>query len=76
VAGILSKFSTKSAAPQAQPAAAAAVSATGGQLAEQSRIKVCGAQWKSAKASDNVPAGQTWPQFWSACGAQMKAANG
>jgi hypothetical protein len=80
VTNILKKFSGSKAAPQAQPAAAPAavvpVSATGGQAGEQTRIKACGAQWQSAKAANSVPAGQTWPQFWSACDTKMKAANG
>jgi hypothetical protein len=79
-----------SAAPAASPAGAkpagalpavaaakgASVPATGGQLAEQTRIKACGVQWQSAKAANSIPAGQTWPQFWSACDTRLKAANG
>ena len=41
-------------------------------LSEQSRIKQCGAEWKMAKAANTVPAGQTWPQYWSACDARLK----
>jgi hypothetical protein len=75
VTRLIRKFTTKS---TAQPAAAAVVpaSATGGKLGEQTRIKACGAQWQSAKAASSVPAGQTWPQFWSACDTRLKAANG
>jgi hypothetical protein len=42
------------------------------QLAEQTRIKECGGEWKAAKAANTTPAGQTWPQFWSACNARLK----
>ena len=51
-------------------------SAPTAQLAEQTRIKECGTEWKSAKAANTVPVGQTWPQFWSACDARLKATHG
>jgi hypothetical protein len=59
-------------APVAAPAAATPRSTSQGKLAEQSRIKECGSEWKTAKAANKVPAGQTWPQFWSACDARLK----
>jgi len=37
------------------------------------RLRACGAEWKTAKAEGNVPAGQKWPQFWSACNKRKKA---
>jgi hypothetical protein len=80
VSAMIKKFTTKSTAPQPQPAPVAAsgsaAPATGGRLAEQTRIKACGVQWQSAKAANSIPAGQTWPQFWSACDTRLKAANG
>jgi hypothetical protein len=72
------------AAPSAAPSAAARPGAakvtaapgtrTPGQIAETSRIRDCGAQWKAAKAANQIPAGQTWPKYWSQCSARMKAA--
>jgi hypothetical protein len=47
-----------------------------GQLAEQSRIKECGSEWRTAKANNTLPQGSTWPQFWSACDARLKANHG
>lgn len=59
-------------APAAKAAAVAPKTGSAGQLAEQTRIKECGSEWKAAKASNTVPAGQTWPQYWSACDARLK----
>lgn len=53
--------------------ASAPAAASGAALGEQSRIKQCGVQWKAARSANTVPAGQTWPQFWSACDARLKA---
>jgi hypothetical protein len=66
---LIKKFATNGSAAQAA-ASGAAASASGGRLAQQSRIKACGAQWQSA---NTLPLGKTLPQFWSACDAQMKA---
>ena len=49
----------------------AAHAPTGAQLAERSRQKQCGAQWKADKAAGKT-ASQTWPQYWSACSKRMK----
>lgn len=57
-----------------KPAAPAAKSTTAGALAEHSRIKACGAEWRAAKAAKTVQAGETWPKYWKACDARMKAA--
>lgn len=62
------------AAPATKPAAAATTKPMDGKAMEKSRIKACGAEWKAAKAANKVPAGQTWPQFWSECNARLKAA--
>ena len=46
---------------------------TPGQLAAHKRIKECGVQWRGLKAANKVPAGTSWPQYWSACNKQLKA---
>jgi hypothetical protein len=74
----LKKLATSAAAPAAATStvvasAPAATTASGGTVGEQSRIQRCGVQWKAAKSSNTAPAGQTWPQFWSACDARLKA---
>ena len=45
---------------------------TPGQLAEQKRIRICGAEWRADKAAGKIPAGQTWPVFWSDCDKRLK----
>ena len=45
---------------------------TPGQIAAHKRIKMCGAQWRAAKASGDIPAGQKWPQYWSQCNTRLK----
>ena len=45
---------------------------TPGQEAAHKRIRMCGAQWKAAKAANQIPAGQKWPQYWSACNTRLK----
>ena len=46
---------------------------TANQLASDARIKKCGALWQADKAAGKT-AGQTWPKYWSACSARLKAA--
>lgn len=36
------------------------------------RQRQCGQQWKADKAAGKIPAGQKWPQYWSACNTRMK----
>lgn len=75
-ASVVSKLGTGITVATVAPARAAksaATGATGGQAGEQDRIKQCGSMWKAAKAANQVSAGQTWPQYWSACDAQLKA---
>ena len=69
------------AATATQPANAASATTdkngkafTVGQLAAQQRIKQCGALWQADKAAAKLPAGQTWPQYWSDCNTKLKAA--
>ncbi len=42
------------------------------QSAMYARERQCGTQWKADKAAGKVPAGQKWPQYWSACNKRMK----
>jgi len=42
------------------------------QAAMYARERQCGAQYRAAKAAGKIPAGQTWPQYWSACNKRMK----
>jgi hypothetical protein len=37
------------------------------------RQRKCGAQWKADKAAGRIPAGQTWPKYWSACNTRLKS---
>ncbi|MGO9045831.1 MAG: hypothetical protein ACLP19_27520 [Xanthobacteraceae bacterium] len=55
------------------PAAEPGAKPSGGRAAMVARMRACGAEWKTAKAEGNVPAGQKWPQFWSACNKRKKA---
>ena len=54
----------KPASTPGQPSAA--------QTAMYARERQCGAQWRADKAANKVAAGQTWPQYWSACNKRMK----
>jgi hypothetical protein len=36
------------------------------------RQRQCGQMWKADKAAGKIPAGQTWPQYWSACNTRLK----
>ena len=74
------------AAPAAAPVAAAHSAATAptpvaaraagtqspGMIAAHDRQRQCGAQWKADKAAGKIPAGQTWPKYWSACNTRLK----
>lgn len=42
------------------------------QAAMYARERQCGAQYRGDKAAGKLPAGQTWPQYWSACNKRMK----
>jgi hypothetical protein len=55
------------------PAAEPGAKPSGGRAAMVSRMRACGAEWKTAKAEGKVPAGQKWPQFWSECNKRKKA---
>ncbi len=45
---------------------------TPGQIAAHQRMKECGAEWRTAKTANNLPAGEKWPQYWSACNTRLK----
>jgi hypothetical protein len=45
-----------------------------GRQAEYARERACGADWKADKAAGKVPAGMTWPKYWSECNKRKKAA--
>ncbi|HET7383575.1 MAG TPA: hypothetical protein VFJ59_13450 [Pseudolabrys sp.] len=71
------------AAPTTAPAAPAATTkmapaatkkSTDGRQAEYARERACGADWKADKAAGKVPAGMTWPKYWSECDKRKKAA--
>ena len=42
------------------------------QAATAQRQHQCGEQWKADKAAGKLTAGQTWPQYWSACNKRLK----
>lgn len=61
----------------ATPAAIPTTDANGkplsaGEVAFRQRIHACSQEWQSEKASNTLPAGSKWPQFWSACNTQLK----
>ena len=58
----------------AKPAPAATKKPTDGRQAEYARERACGADWKADKAANKVPAGMTWPRYWSECNKRKKAA--
>ena len=71
--------------PTAAPAAPAAPQATAkptpaakkpadGRQAEYARERACGADWRTDKAAGKIPAGMTWPKYWSECNKRKKAA--
>jgi hypothetical protein len=66
-------MSGEAAAAPPPPAAEPAAKPSGGRAAMVARLRACAADWKDAKAANSVPAGQKWPQFWSACNKRKKA---
>lgn len=54
----------KPAGPKGAPTAA--------QQAMYDRERQCGKMWQADKAAHKTPAGQTWPQYWSACNKRLK----
>ncbi|HXY59188.1 MAG TPA: hypothetical protein VEH76_11470 [Methylocystis sp.] len=68
---------TPAPAPAPAPTAAAPAPAkpvSEGRAAVQARQKQCGAEWKAQKAEiHKTDPKATWPKFWSACNARLKA---
>jgi hypothetical protein len=62
----------KPVAPKPAPTTASAP-ATGGMAGQQARIKQCGAEWRANKATLSAQYA-SWPKYWSACDARLKAA--
>lgn len=60
-------------AKPASPAAAAKPAAT--PAASHSSQTLCAEEWKQAKAGGKLPAGATWPKFYSECAARLSAAS-
>jgi hypothetical protein len=65
------KADTKAA--KAKPAEKAAEPAAAG--GKSTAMASCSAEWASMKDAGKVPAGQTWPKFWSQCAKDYAAAN-
>ena len=61
-------------ATTAKTAPAATKKPADGRQAEYARERACGADWKADKAAGKVPAGTTWPKYWSECNKRKKAA--
>ena len=64
---------TTTAAPAAAPKPATKKPADPKQ-AEYARERACGAERKAEKAAGKLPAGMTWPKYWSECDKRKKAA--
>jgi hypothetical protein len=47
---------------------------TPGQLAAHARARSCGQKWRQEKAAGTLQVGLKWPQYWSACNTELKAA--
>ena len=67
---------TTTAAPAAAPKSAppAVKKPADGRQAEYARERACAADWKAEKAAGKIPAGMTWPKYWSECDKRKKAA--
>ncbi|HVX99543.1 MAG TPA: hypothetical protein VHA55_07105 [Pseudorhodoplanes sp.] len=59
--------------PVAAPAAGSEPAGKPGREAMVARERACGAEWKADKAAGKIPAGQTWPKYWSECNKRKKA---
>ncbi len=62
-------------APTAKPAAAPRPKGqpSAAQQATYDRERQCGKMWQADKAAHKTPAGQNWPQYWSACNKRLKS---
>ena len=59
--------------PTVAPKPTASAPATGGMAGQQKRITQCGAEWRANKVAYSKQYG-SWPKYWSACDARLKAA--
>jgi type IV secretory pathway VirB10-like protein len=50
--------------------------ASAARSAARERQKQCGTEWREAKKAGKIEKNQTWPKFWSACNARLKAKAG
>jgi hypothetical protein len=50
--------------------------ASAARTAARERQKQCGTEWREAKKAGKIEKNQTWPKFWSACNARLKAKAG
>ena len=66
------KPAVKPAVVAAKPAVKTPGQPSAAQAAMYARERQCGAQYRADKAAKKIPAGQTWPQYWSACNKRMK----
>ncbi|MBN9017022.1 MAG: hypothetical protein J0H11_06360 [Rhizobiales bacterium] len=70
------KSTAKTAAKTAPaPAPAPADDAAAGGKGKSPAMAACSDQWAKLKADNKVPAGQTWPKFWSQCAKDYAAAH-
>ena len=69
---VAAKPALKPAVVAAKPAAKTPGQPSPAQAAMYARERQCGAQYRAEKAAKKIPAGQTWPQYWSACNKRMK----
>jgi hypothetical protein len=60
-------------AAKAKPAEKPAEPAAGG--GKSTAMASCSADWAKMKEAGTIPAGQTWPKFWSQCAKDYAAAN-
>jgi hypothetical protein len=60
------------AAAKANPASHLPSAQSPAMQAMHDRQRQCGQMWKADKAAGKIPAGQTWPQYWSACNTRLK----
>jgi hypothetical protein len=50
--------------------------ASAARAAVRDRQKQCGTEWREAKKDGKIEKNMTWPKFWSACNARLKAKAG
>jgi Tfp pilus assembly major pilin PilA len=50
--------------------------ASAARAAVRERQKQCGTEWREAKKDGKIEKNMTWPKFWSACNARLKAKAG